>query len=162
MKNLSTKNGTQWTSISACRNNLYILKKDPQTPWDSFGMMVWGHLVWYKMTWYGMVTWYWYGTMVLVWCSYTTLGMGTMEVPLNRLSVYSGKRSHLVTVLNGILGVIYRKTACFWPSHPFILPLPADYTHTHSNCTHCSNNNLSISQMFLGRVIRSQIAINLI
>ena len=40
--------------------------------------------------------------------------------------------------------------------------LPADYTHTHSNCTHCSNNNLSISQMFLGRVIGSRIAINLI
>ena len=51
--------------------------------------------------------------------------------------------------------------------HIFGLPilsfyrLPADYTHTHSNCTHCSNNNLSISQMFLGRVIRSQIAIDI-
>ena len=46
----------------------------------------------FKMTWYGMVTWYWYEwdmvwvfhTMVLVWCSYTTPGMGTIEVPLNQ------------------------------------------------------------------------------
>ena len=41
-----------------------------------------------------------------------------------RLSAYSGKRSHLVTVLDGILGVIYRDTVCFWPSHPFFLLPP--------------------------------------
>ena len=41
--------------------NLFIyFGKGPQTPSDSFGMMVSYHLVWYNMTWYGMVTWYWY------------------------------------------------------------------------------------------------------
>ena len=40
IKNLATENGTQWTNIEACRNNLYILKKGPQTPCESFGMMV--------------------------------------------------------------------------------------------------------------------------
>ena len=38
---MSTKNGTQWTGITACRNIFYIFKKGPQTPCDSFGMMVW-------------------------------------------------------------------------------------------------------------------------
>jgi hypothetical protein len=31
-QNLSTKYGTEWTSIAACRNNFYILKKDPRHP----------------------------------------------------------------------------------------------------------------------------------
>ena len=62
MKNLSTKNGTQWTSIAACRSNLYILKKDPRHP----GTAWYDGMVWYEMTWYGMATWYWYGNMVLV------------------------------------------------------------------------------------------------
>jgi hypothetical protein len=31
-KNLSTKYGAEWTSIAACRNNFYILKKDPRHP----------------------------------------------------------------------------------------------------------------------------------
>ncbi|EDR08343.1 uncharacterized protein LACBIDRAFT_326699 [Laccaria bicolor S238N-H82] len=32
MENHPTKNGTQWTSIAACRNNLFLLEKDPRHP----------------------------------------------------------------------------------------------------------------------------------
>ena len=66
MKNLSTKNGTQWTSIAACRSNLYILKKDRRHPVTAW----YDGMVWYDMTWYGMVTWYWY-EWDMVWVFHT-------------------------------------------------------------------------------------------
>ena len=76
MKNLSTKNGTQWTSISACRSNSYILKKDPRHPVTA--LVWWYEVIWYGIGWHGMVwqhgigmvTWYWY-EWDMVWVFHT-------------------------------------------------------------------------------------------
>ena len=73
--------------------------KGPQTPCDSFGMMVWGDMVWYEVKWYGIrlhgmvwgdmvLEWVGYGmgfpyhgTMVLVCSSYTTLEWVPLRSP---------------------------------------------------------------------------------
>ena len=56
-----------------------------------------------------------HGTMVLVWCSYTTLGMGTIEVPLNQEFIY------LIGTLKWVTEVPTLQYVPFLPSPPLNL-----------------------------------------